>query len=226
MPVTLTADLSFCRVDGHLIFLDLENDRYFQLSQRLESALIAYLDGKDCADDDVNDLIRRNLLTKSSPNTGVPCAAGISSPSHSAIEQRLTVKPLNIPTLLEVFAIVFSTQAQLRTRKLKHIVHNVVAHRQRRISDVETDPVELPVERLLEAAAAFSTTRPYVPIETCCLLDSLSLLKFLSRRRLPAHIVFGVTRAPFAAHCWVQYRNWVLNDTLGNVNAHTPIRAI
>ncbi|WP_434213483.1 lasso peptide biosynthesis B2 protein [[Pseudomonas] boreopolis] len=57
-------------------------------------------------------------------------------------------------------------------------------------------------------------------------MDSLSLLRFLSRRELPANIVFGVTLAPFAAHCWVQAGDIVLNETLSDANAHTPIRMI
>ena len=76
---------------------------------------------------------------------------------------------------------------------------------------------------MLKAAETFRRARLYVPIETCCLLDSLSLIDFLSRRRLPARLVFGVTSDPFAAHCWVQAGEWVLNDLVGNVIAHTPI---
>ena len=41
-----------------------------------------------------------------------------------------------------------------------------------------------------------------------------------------ANLVFGVTGDPFSAHCWVQVDELVLNDTLGNANAYTPIRTV
>ena len=36
----------------------------------------------------------------------------------------------------------------------------------------------------------------------------------------------GVTSEPFAAHCWVQAGDIVLNETLSDANAHTPIRMV
>jgi hypothetical protein len=65
-----------------------------------------------------------------------------------------------------------------------------------------------------------------VPIEPVCLLDSLSLLRFLSRRGLSTNIVFGVTPEPFAAHCWVQAGDMVLNEALFDTHAYTPIRMV
>ena len=59
-----------------------------------------------------------------------------------------------------------------------------------------------------------------------CLLDSIALVRFLARRGLYAQLVFGVTDDPFSAHCWVQAGDLVLNDTVGDVSAHTPIRVI
>jgi hypothetical protein len=58
------------------------------------------------------------------------------------------------------------------------------------------------------------------------LLDSLAMVMFLAKRGLHASIVIGVTSAPFSAHCWVQTGDLVLNDTVGNARAFTPIRVI
>ena len=35
--------------------------------------------------------------------------------------------------------------------------------------------------------------------------------------------VFAVKGAPFAAHCWIQLGDIVLNDSVENVRAYTPI---
>lgn len=79
---------------------------------------------------------------------------------------------------------------------------------------------------VLEAAAAFLSARLYVPIDMCCLLDSIAMIKFLAKRELHADLVFGVTGDPFSAHCWAQYGTTVLNDALGHALALTPIKVI
>ena len=80
--------------------------------------------------------------------------------------------------------------------------------------------------RLLAGARLFASARIYTPVSPSCLLDSLSLIRFLSKRGLGAHLVFGVTHSPFSAHCWVQSGHWVLNDTVGNVHSYRPIRTV
>lgn len=222
MPYRLHEEMSYCQVDGHLIFLDMEEDRYFRLPDRLERAFLAQLHGDTHPDIGVGDLVRQNIL--------IPCfnveepqrASTIVLPSRSAIERKSAAPSLDTRTLFEVFATVFSMQLQLKTRRLKHLVHALVEHRQCKTETLRTASDS----SFLKAADTFRRARPYVPIENCCLLDSLSMVRFLSRRRLSARLVFGIARDPFAAHCWVQAGDWVLNDTVGNVIAHTPIREI
>ncbi|WP_258078244.1 lasso peptide biosynthesis B2 protein [Xanthomonas arboricola] len=81
-------------------------------------------------------------------------------------------------------------------------------------------------QRLTDAASVFRRARVWVPVEMRCLLDSVALARFLRRRQLDAQVVFGVALDPFSAHCWVQTGDLVLNDTVGNVHAHTPIRVV
>jgi hypothetical protein len=81
-------------------------------------------------------------------------------------------------------------------------------------------------ECLLEAVTDFNRVRPYVPIETCCLIDSLSMVRFLAMRGLHSHLIMGITCDPFSAHAWVQQGALVLNETVGTVQAHVPIRVI
>jgi len=79
---------------------------------------------------------------------------------------------------------------------------------------------------IIKAAIQFNNARRYVPVETSCLLDSLSLLRFLSRRRLWANIVFGVALNPFSAHCWIQADDVALNETVSDANVYTPIKMV
>lgn len=225
MSYRLREGLSYCEVDGALVFLDLEADRYFRLAERFRGALAAALGEEGQSNIDVDALVAKRILVRSTAASSSPPDAPITAATRSALEQRSSTPRLHLLTVLETTALVFSTQLQLRTRRLARILGSLVAYRDRmtagRLSTVAT-----PTAQLLATTARFRQSRAYVPIEPCCLLDSIAMVRFLARRRIPAAITFGVALDPFAAHCWVQSGDWVLNDTVGNVVAHTPIRRV
>lgn len=226
MPYRLHDDVSFCRVDGRLIFLDIRNDQYFRLPARLERAFVAHMDGDGGSEEDVGSLLRRNILAATSDAEAQAPTPAIEGPSRSAVEQTHSATKIKMAALLEVFAIVLSMQWQLRTRALKTTLDRLVAYRRARASRHFLSSTGEPERRVLDAASVFRRARLYVPVETCCLLDSLAMVKFLAKRELPANIIFGVCGEPFSAHCWVQVMDLVLNDTVGNARSHTPIRII
>lgn len=223
MPYALRNDLSFCRVDDRLIFLDIRDDRYFRLPSSLERPFIAYANGNE--DTDVGDLVERNILVGAPGSQGRVTAVNVECPARSALEQSCPAK-LHLDSLVDVFITVCSIRRQLRTRPLRNILDSVVALRQNKqprpgsISDWAVEQL------LLKASSEFRFARAYTPVENRCLLDSLAMVKFLARRKLHASIVFGVTSDPFSAHCWVQAGDLVLNETVGHANAHTPIRVV
>lgn len=217
----LHRDLSYCRVDGHLIFLDIQNDRYFRLTGCLESALVNYLDDGDASDSSIRSLIERKILIDGSVDSDCTPFLLTKTPTRSAMEDVVHTMRASISELLDTLATVCSIQRQLNTRSLKQILQNLASFRDKRTST--SHPNEAHV---LEAAAAFRSARLYVPIDTCCLLDSIAMIKFLAKRELHAHLVFGVTGTPFSAHCWTQHGTTVLNDALGHTSTFTPIRVI
>ncbi len=131
-----------------------------------------------------------------------------------------------LATLLPVWMAVIATQRQLRRQPLLQVLSGIAAYRLAKSGGPATAPGGRVESCLLNATAAFRRARPYVPVETVCLLDSIALVRFLAWRGLYAELVFGVTDDPFSAHCWVQSGDLVLNDTVGDVGAHTPIRVI
>jgi hypothetical protein len=52
------------------------------------------------------------------------------------------------------------------------------------------------------------------------------LLEYLAWYRIFPTWVFGVQTRPFAAHCWLQHENIVLNDTVEHVTRYTPIMTV
>lgn len=220
----LHGDLSYCKVDGHLIFLDIQNDRYFRLTKCLESSLVAYLDGGDCTESDIWRLVERKILIDGSGDLDHTPPSFTTIPTRSAMEESFHPKRASARATLDTLTIVCSTQLQLRTRSLKQVLDKLVSHRGKLPTQPSTPGRS--ESHLLEAAAAFRSARLYVPIDTCCLLDSIAMVRFLAKRELRAALVFGVTAAPFSAHCWAQCGTTVLNDALGHALAHAPIRVI
>ena len=222
--LSLHRDLSYCQVDGHLIFLDIQNDRYFRLTEGLESALVTYLDGSDVPGNSIRSLIERKILIDGPVDSDCIPLSFTEIPRRSAMEEAVHTRRTSVSELLDTFTIVYSIDRQLKTRSLKRTLWNLASLRERRTSQPSMSrPSEAHV---LEVAAAFRSARLYVPIDTCCLLDSIAMIKFLAKRELHADLVFGVTGDPFSAHCWAQHGTTILNDALGHALAFTPIRVI
>jgi len=223
----LNSDASFCHVDDGLVFLDIRKDRYFRLPAHLEVALLRYLEGLPSSEAEVSRLVALNVLAARTAHPGGEPEALLPLPTRSAIEQPHGVRLPRPSTVVAVMRVVLLTQLQLKTRSLQRTLQLLVAHRQRMCSTQSGEPSESSgEERLLAAADSFMQVRPLVPIEPICLLDAIAIVRFLAERGLYAHVVFGVTGTPFAAHSWAQAGELALNDTIGRITAHTPIRVV
>lgn len=228
MCYRLRENLSCCDVDGHMIFLDIAQDRYFRLTGPLEKAMRRFRAHEGVASTLLERLAAARILVEASDLEANVAITNIQRPSRSAIEQASAIENcrLSAAVVFEVMAIILSIRRQLKSCTFKTILDKACAYRSRKV-DAQEIATPTALERsLLLANGQFARARRYVPIEPVCLLDSLSLLRFLSRRGLSANIVFGVTPEPFAAHCWVQAGDMVLNETLSDAHAHTPIRVV
>src|SRR5690606_17172781 len=210
-------DLSFCRVDDRLVFLDILRDRYFLLPAYLEQAFADWLDHPESAGTDVTVLLANNVLTEAPPSPGTVQDEPAGKPA-SSVAERFTDRGAAQPAaMLEVLSTVVLTRWQLKHRTLKQVLDSMTRNRPashaRRLRNGDG-----PSRRLsFRAAGVLAQARRPVPVGRTCLLDSIALARFLSRRHEPGSLVFGVTGAPFSAHCWIQVGTTVLNDTVGNV---------
>lgn len=224
MQLELHRDLSYCKVDDHLVFLDIQNDRYFCLAERLESAFVSYLRDGDTSCSSVRTLIDRKILVEGGADSNRISLSPPEPPTRSATEDAVLTRRASLRELLDTFATVFSIQRQLKTRSLKQTLQSLASYRESRAT--RSLPLHQDDSYILAAAAAFRSARLYVPIDTCCLLDSIAMITFLAKRAMHADLVFGVARDPFSAHCWAQRGTTVLNDALGHAMTFTPIRVI
>uniref|UniRef100_B0T9D7 Microcin J25-processing protein McjB C-terminal domain-containing protein n=1 Tax=Caulobacter sp. (strain K31) TaxID=366602 RepID=B0T9D7_CAUSK len=219
MRVAVPDHLAYCVKQGGVTFLDVRGDRYFGLPPVLEHAFVAIAEA-DFLLKEPNSLLeplealgvlvrgqaRRADLTipsanlswvdEVSPTPPRLDPASLVATVTSVIRTRLSQKSKSLQALLE----------EVRTRRPGSPAHNW--------------------QLMRRLTAGFRASRAWAPIEPICLLDSLALLDFLHRRGLYPHIVFGVIRQPFAAHCWVQADDVVLNDRLDHVGEYTPILVV
>lgn len=220
MRFNLRPGLSYCLIDGRPIFLDTERDRYFRLAEPLEDAFLALLAGAN--DHAFTQTLFDSAILVPGPHI-THCDRDMPRPTHSVIELTGGCASAKPAAMLLVLAIVWGTRRRLRKYALGAVLEGVAQEREavRRLTPLSVDEAQL-----IEAAAGFARSRRWIPFEPSCLLDSLALTRYLAKRGIAGRIVFGVTDSPFAAHCWVQVGELVLNDTVGNTMAYMPIRVV
>lgn len=212
--------LSLCRSGDRLVFLDVDRDRYFSLPDPLDQALDAHLHGQPVPAPAMRRLVERGILIESE-GPAVDARPAIPPVQRSAMEAPPLDTPLRLADLAEVSALVIGTRIALKRRPLRRLLDGL--SRQRPGPTSVTEDLE---PRLIRAVDTFRRARLFAPVPMRCLLDSIAMTRYLRRRDLHAHVVFGVASDPFSAHCWVQAGDIVLNDTAGNVTSHTPIRVV
>jgi hypothetical protein len=214
-------DLTFCFVDERPIFLDINADRYFSLSGSMERAFVAWSVQGCVSESDIASLVEERILTNE-PAHFAGLLGPTERPSISAVELSSSPQRLGLRTILEVSALVFLTQIQLKTIGIKAALEHALGRHGRLAKPSSSQDRQ----RLLAGSQTFMQARRYVPVGTRCLLDSLAMARFLRRRRIHVNVVFGVTGAPFSAHCWVQAGEVLLTDAIGNIRIYTPIRVL
>lgn len=214
--------LSFCEVDGRTIFLDLRRDRYLELDPDTRSILNRCREGDppfEAGSPEAERLQRLRLIVPSEKpaslaavSTAVPSRSLRDEPSRGSRRAWLLVP--------EVFALVLGSRRTLKSGGLEVAVNEV------RLRNAQRSGPPACSAELAAAAERFRAARRLIPIQTNCLLDSLSLSRFLARRGLGAALVFGVKLDPFAAHCWLQTADVIVNDGADTITPFTPVLAV
>lgn len=127
---------------------------------------------------------------------------------------------MRVADIVKTSHLVLRTRSQLRTQPIGRVLKNIMPGGR----DGTIDAARR--EDVIFRAVRFLSARKLVPIKRNCLLDSLSLLLWLGPRRSSLALLFGVKLDPFAAHCWVQTDDLVVNDRVETVAAFTPVRII
>lgn len=214
--------LSFCEVDGRTIFLDLQRDRYIQLDPDTRWILQRYGEASKALEEagpDVERLRALGLIVPSEwPATLAPATTSV--PLRSLLDEPCQSPRPAWPLLPELLETLLRSRRTLKRGGLEVAVNEV-----RLRNAIPFGPAPS-IAELAATVGRFRAARRLIPVQPNCLLDSLSLSAFLSRRGARADLVFGVKLDPFAAHCWLQTADAIVNDGADIVTAFTPVLAV
>jgi hypothetical protein len=213
----LRPGISHRSFDGCAIILDLDRDRYWQLSGRMGAALDRIAGGESAAiePDDVFRLETMGLVERAGDGAPSRPAANLPPPTRSATEGRIAAGRIHPCEALEVAHLVLATRRRVRRRALRALLGQIERHRNMGPEKNRADPILL--------AQRFHRYRRFVPLSALCLPDTIAFLHFAARRGCFPHLVFGVEAWPFAAHCWAQAGDCILNDALDHARSFSPI---
>lgn len=193
--------------------MDERSDAYFALGQADRDhlhQLIAH--GQALAED---EQLRAVLGIDSEPFEIVQ--ARCASPERSLLDE-LPSGAASFLGVLKLAALVRHTRFLLRSQPLEEVLSRVAQMSSRGTRDRP--------DRAIVEARRFSDARRFVPAQRNCLVDSLSLLRWLAPVPSETVLVFGVKLNPFAAHCWIQSEDQLLNDHVEKVAAFAPVRVM
>lgn len=220
-----------------LVLLDLKKNRYLALPEHQSRLLASRVPGwpgaggplSDQASPQVqtkiiDDLIAQGILTRTPSQGKEATPAVIATPRRTLLPEPQLVPQAAVSTLRRarrylpaMFWSATQATTALRFQSIEHIVAAVSARR-------GSARVDADLSQVLED---FYWLRPFVfGGNQRCLFHSLTLLLFLRRFGIHPRWVFGVRKAPFGAHCWLQEGEAVLNDRVERVAMFTPIMVV
>jgi hypothetical protein len=214
------AGISHRSFAGCAIVLDLDRDRYWQVGTDAASALDWLADRRAGAidPDQFTRLERLGFVEPAKSGPPLERAPCLPSPTHSAIEGDARKQAFDPIAATEVAYLVAMARRLTERRSLRWNIADI-EHRR-------TGKGMAPSGCIAALAQAFSRYRRLVPLASKCLPDTLAFLRFAARRGHFPRLVFGVEAWPFAAHCWAQADDLVLNDVLDHARSFSPILVI
>jgi hypothetical protein len=221
MAVGFRPGVSFCEASGHLVFLDLEADRYFGLQRTAEEAFRRWSADANSANSPSEDewLYRSGLLVETpEPGPICPCAPP-PTPVASLFDRDLP--PVTCPALVGGVTELLYVHLYLRLRGLAPTIRMLTAGKARLAGAAGESR-----DAVAQAAALFRQCGLILRSYDQCLVCSIALTRHLALRGVAADFVIGVQIRPFSAHAWVQRDGLILNESCDGVRGYTPILVV
>jgi hypothetical protein len=230
----LCPEIHACIADDQVVILDLRRDKYLSLDGCAAALLSSHIDTLSSHE----GLAQSDLATEVGEVLSRLTGNGIlSTVTPSAIRSH-DCRPLLVPSsaivprppfrehvsarhAAQYIASVISAKLALRACTLYGIVLR------ERCKVIARSPADRTFDPVLAAplCSIYCRLRVIATGPRQCLFDALTLKLFLAKYGLFPQWIFGVRVHPFAAHCWLQHGDTVVNDSLDFVRRFTPIMA-
>lgn len=195
-------NVAWCEISGTLILLDIVGDRYFQLPAAQNS--------------DIVDRIYRGDIPHWHQPHWMPKPIAFETARFATDDTDFD--SFNVAEVARALWTQRRVERQLSSKGFELTL--------RRLSEFVTTR-HTTVDELTESAkrtiTAFDQGRLIRTAADRCLPRSIALTLSLAARGTRAQLVIGVKLAPFGAHCWVQLKDRVLNETAEEVMRYQPI---
>jgi hypothetical protein len=202
--------ISFGLVDGRPVFMDSRTDSYFMLDAAAEASFLAASAGKRRMEPDGTE-VPFCIADECSILVHAACPRATRSVFDRAERGARAIEIAQLTQLL------LSIRRSLARKPIHLILSHLSDHRWK--SGVGS-------HMIADRALLFAAVRRLVPIAPNCLLDSLALTRWLGPAAESTMLVFGAKLEPFAAHCWVQADDLLLNDRPESVARFCPVRVV
>lgn len=209
-----------CIAADRLILLDIRQDRYFQLPSEQAGPMRHWLEqgGPGPPPPAVAQMLTKYRISRAGDplcSTGLRQVVRVPEYLMSPIWQDGQYARAGVSGVALAVA---AARTNLKLRTLAVVLADRV--------HMASPRHRVPPAALSARSAAFDQARTLVPFARNCLPDSLALDAWLGEDARDCQLVFGVTAAPFKAHCWLQAPHAVLNDSYDHVSRYTPILAL
>lgn len=213
----LREGVSFCRIGGRSIFLDVDRDRYLALDPRLDTAFGTLVERSDIGQRDKDALVEAGILQIGGGTPLEPCTPGAATASIppscliSPAERRFT----NLAKALISRA---RWTRRVRTRSLASNLETLATLRDALALSTAPAGALADIERAHRYAALVWSTAGR------CLPTAMAIMSDLAHAGVHARLVFGVKLGPFGAHCWVEADGRPVGDDRENIERFVRIR--
>jgi hypothetical protein len=253
MPQYLLARHVFVCLQGeHVVFLDVRKDRYFALEATRTVGVSEHVAGWPVSLPDLSASVRQTANGGVSSTARAVDREALSAVLSLLLEKEIlttvavdgkTAEPVRPPPLgsdlaaealdepVKISAVAFLrfVSAAIRAALILRYrsFDSAVARVKARIDAAHGGERAVEIERLHYLVGVFSMLRPFFfTSKDACLFDALALSEFLAGYEIYPRWIFAVQARPFAAHCWLQLGDVVLNDTVDHVRRYTPIMVV